>query len=151
MGKNSFFVNLKIFALSILVILSNVAGNSLLNMGVKGGKLVSLASVLKLAVSPTLVAGVLLLITWMLLRMALLSTSPMTVVLPLTAGVAYVLTGGIGQFWFAEKVPVTYDCGLFFLIAGVLLVGTSGRTVDSRKRAEDPDSRTCPSTAEYQL
>lgn len=150
-GKNNLLANFKILALSILVILSNVVGNCFLNMGVKGEKLVSWASLFKLVVSPTLVAGVLLLIAWMLLRMALLSTSPMSVVLPLTAGVAYVLTGGIGQFWFAEKVPITYDCGLLFIIAGVLLVGTSGRAVDIRTSESDADPRACESTIpEYQ-
>ena len=81
-GNNNLFANFKILALSILVILSNVLGNCLLNVGVKEGKLVSWASVLRLVASPTLVGGVLLLITWMLLRMALLSSSPMSVVLP---------------------------------------------------------------------
>lgn len=141
---------MKILALSILVVLSNVVGNCLLNVGVKGGSLVSWASVLRLVVSPTLIAGVLLLIAWMLLRMALLSTGPMSVVLPLTAGLGYVLTGGIGQFWFAEKVPVTYNCGLLFIIAGVLLVGTSGRAAVPRTRASaEPDSRACVVTGEY--
>src|SRR4051794_6102432 len=125
-------------------------GNCLLNMGVKEGKLVSYASVLKLVVSPTLVTGILLLIAWMLLRMALLSTGPMSVVLPLTAGLGYLLTGGIGQFWFAEKVPVTYNCGLLIIIAGVLLVGTSGRKAVPRRHVSDPESRACPPTAEYQ-
>ena len=149
-GNNNLFANFKILALSILVILSNVLGNCLLNVGVKEGKLVSWASVLRLVASPTLVGGVLLLITWMLLRMALLSSSPMSVVLPLTAGVAYVLTGGIGQFWFAEKVPVTYDCGLLFIIVGVVLVGTSGGPVRPRKHASDPESRAYTPTSEYQ-
>jgi multidrug transporter EmrE-like cation transporter len=149
-GKNNLLANFKILALSILVVLSNVVGNCLLNVGVKGGNLVSWASVLRLVVSPTLIAGVLLLIAWMLLRMALLSTGPMSVVLPLTAGFGYVLTGGIGQFWFAEKVPVTYNCGLLFIIAGVLLVGTSGRAAVPRTHVSGPESRACAPTAEYQ-
>jgi multidrug transporter EmrE-like cation transporter len=149
-GRNNLFANLKILSLSILVILSNVVGNCLLNIGVKEGRLVSWTSVLRMVVSPALIAGVLLLIAWMLLRMALLSSSPMSVVLPLTAGVAYVLTGGIGQFWFAEKVPVTYDCGLLFIIAGVLLVGTSGRAVHPRTRASDPHPQRCAATRQYQ-
>ena len=150
MGKNNFIGNSKILALSILVVLSNVMGNCLLNMGVKEGKLVSYASVLKLVVSPTLVTGIVLLIAWMLLRMALLSTGPMSVVLPLTAGVGYVLTGGIGQFWFAEKVSVTYDLGLMLMVAGVLLVGTSGSTVGSGAPAADAEVRSCAPAAEYQ-
>ncbi|MFL6350849.1 MAG: hypothetical protein ACJ74Z_03230 [Bryobacteraceae bacterium] len=148
--KNSLLAKFKILALSILVILSNVVGNCFLNMGVKGGSLVSWASFFKLFVSPALVTGVVLLMAWMLLRMALLSATPMTVVLPLTAGVGYLLTGGIGQFWFAEKVPVTYDCGLLFIIAGVVLVGTSGRAVKTPPRVLDPDAPPCASNrAEY--
>jgi multidrug transporter EmrE-like cation transporter len=149
-GKNNFIANSQILALSILVVLSNVMGNCLLNMGVKEGKLVSYASVLKLVVSPTLVTGVVLLIAWMLLRMALLSTGPMSVVLPLTAGVGYVLTGGIGQFWFAEKVSVTYDLGLILMVAGVLLVGTSGSVVGSGAPAADAEVRSCAPAPEYQ-
>jgi multidrug transporter EmrE-like cation transporter len=149
-GKNNLLANFKILALSILVILSNVVGNCFLNMGVKEGRLVSWASALKLIMSPALVTGVVLLIAWMLLRMALLSTTPMTVVLPLTAGVGYLLTGGIGQFWFAEKVPVTYDCGLLFIIAGVILVGTSGRAVSPKTSESASESEACTSTGEYQ-
>jgi len=149
-GRSNFIGNSKILGLSILVILSNVVGNCLLNMGVKGGSLMSWASVLRLVFSPTLVAGVLLLITWMLLRMALLSTSPMSVVLPLTAGAGYVLTGGIGQFWFAEKVPVTYDLGLILMVAGVLLVGTSGSAVAPPAPVSEAEARSCGSAAEYQ-
>jgi multidrug transporter EmrE-like cation transporter len=149
-GKNNFIGSSKILSLSILVVLSNVMGNCLLNMGVKEGKLVSWASVLKLVASPTLVTGIVLLIAWMLLRMALLSTGPMSVVLPLTAGVGYVVTGGIGQFWFAEKVPITYDLGLILMAVGVLLVGTSGSTVSPQAPACDAEARTCTATAEYQ-
>jgi multidrug transporter EmrE-like cation transporter len=149
-GKNNFIGSSKILSLSILVVLSNVMGNCLLNMGVKEGKLVSWPSVLKLIASPTLVTGIVLLIAWMLLRMALLSTGPMSVVLPLTAGVGYVVTGGIGQFWFAEKVPITYDLGLILMAAGVLLVGTSGSTVSPHAPASDPEARTRAVTAEYQ-
>lgn len=149
-GKSYFIANLKVLALSILVILSNVMGNCLLNMGVKEGKLASWASILRMVVSPTLIGGVLLLIAWMLLRMALLSTSPMTVVLPLTAGVAYALTGGIGQFWFAEKVPATYDYGLVLIVAGVLLVGTSACAPGPGKAIEETESPTCVPAADYQ-
>jgi multidrug transporter EmrE-like cation transporter len=149
-GKNNFIGSSKILSLSILVVLSNVMGNCLLNMGVKEGKLVSWASVLKLVASPTLVTGIVLLIAWMLLRMALLSTGPMSVVLPLTAGVGYVVTGGIGQFWFAEKVPITYDLGLILMAVGVLLVGTSGSNASPQAPASDAEARTCTATAEYQ-
>src|SRR5438105_4975869 len=150
MGENNSIANLKVLALSTLVILANVLGNCLLNTGVKEGKLVNWASAVRLIASPTLVAGVVLLIAWMLLRMALLSTSPMTVVLPLTAGAGYVLTGGIGQFWFAEKVPVTYDYGLILIVAGVLLVGTSNCAPGPRARARETELLTCSRTAESQ-
>jgi multidrug transporter EmrE-like cation transporter len=149
-GRANSIATLKIFALSVLVVLSNVSGNCLLNIGVKEGKLVSWASVLRLVASPTLLAGILLLILWMLLRVALLSTSPMTLVLPLTAGAGYVLTGGIGQFWFREKVPLTYDYGLACIIAGVVLVGSSGCTPDPKAREPEAEPRTCAPAAGYQ-
>jgi multidrug transporter EmrE-like cation transporter len=149
-GKNNIIANSRILALSFLVVLSNVMGNCLLNMGVKGGNLATWASVLRLVGSPTLVTGIVLLIAWMVLRMALLSTGPMSVVLPLTAGLGYVLTGGIGQFWFAEKVPVTYDFGLTLIVAGVLVVGTSGSELGPRAPASDAESETCVPTTEYQ-
>jgi multidrug transporter EmrE-like cation transporter len=149
-GQNNSIANLKILALSVLVILSNVIGNCLLNSGIKAEKLVSWASLLKLVMSPALITGVLLLITWMLLRMALLSTGPMSVVLPLTAGAGYVLTGGIGQFWFAEKVPVTYDFGLILILAGVFLVGASSDARAARTPIPD-ESQTCVPAADCQV
>jgi len=149
-GKRNFIANFKILALSILVVLSNVMGNCLLNMGVKEEKLVSWASVFRLVGSPTLVAGVLLLITWMVLRMALLSTSPMTVVLPLTAGVGYVLTGEIGQFWFAEEVHAIYDYGLIRTVAGAVLVGTSPCSDAQGASPSEPEAPPCNSAPDYQ-
>jgi multidrug transporter EmrE-like cation transporter len=149
-GKSYIITKLKILALSILVILSNVMGNCLLNTGIKAGKLANWASILKLIASPSLVAGILLLIAWMLLRMALLSNSPMTVVLPLTAGVGYALIGGIGQFWFSETVPRTYDLGLILIMAGVLLVGTSTRAPEPGTCTNEGESQTCLPTTDYQ-
>ncbi len=149
-GKTYLIANLKTFALTVLVIVSNVLGNCLLNIGVKQGKLATFASVLRLVASPALITGVLLLIAWMLLRMALLSSTPMTVVLPLTAGVAYALTGGIGQFWFAEKVSATYDYGLLLILAGVVLVGTSACREEPGTWAPESEASARTPTPEYQ-
>ena len=149
--------NLKVFALSLLVVVSNVVGNSLLNAGVKSGNLGGWAAILRLTVSPALVGGVVLLIAWMLLRMALLSTSPMTIALPMTAGAGYLLTAGIGRFWFAEKVPVTYGYGLILIVAGVFLVGTSatnfgdaGHAPTSADRLQRELAESSVQTSEYQ-
>ncbi len=149
-GKTYLIANLKTFALAVLVIVSNVLGNCLLNIGVKHGKLVTLASVLRMVVSPCVIAGVLLLIAWMLLRMALLSSTPMTVVLPLTAGVAYAVTGGIGQFWFAEKVSARYDYGLLLILVGVVLVGTSACREEPATWAPATELSATTSAPEYQ-
>ncbi len=117
--------NWKISALAVLVVLSNVIGNCFLNMGVKAWKFAGWSSVPAAVASPALLTGVLFLMAWLFLRMALLSNGPMTLVLPVTAGFGYLLTGGIGQFWFAEKVSVTYDYGLILIAVGVWLVGNS--------------------------
>lgn len=136
---DTFVAKLKILALSVLVIVSNVTGNCLLNVSVKAGKFAGWVSVLRHVLSPTLIAGVLLLITWMLLRMALLSRTAMTLALPLTAGGGYLLTGAVSRLLFSEKVPVTYNYGLILITLGVLLVGSSNFSPDCKSRASDSD------------
>jgi len=122
----------KVSALAVLVVMANVIGNCFLSVGVKAGQFAGWSSAARSILSPALLTGVLLLIMWLFLRMALLSTGPMSVLLPVTAGLGYVVTGGIGQFWFAERVSMTYDYGLLLILAGVYLVGSSASSRDSK-------------------
>jgi multidrug transporter EmrE-like cation transporter len=60
-------------------------------------------------------------------RLALLSATDMSLVLPATAGVGYVLTSLVGQFWLHETVSSTHNFGLAVIVAGVLLIGSTSK------------------------
>ena len=114
---------MRVLVLSALVILTSVSGNYFLSVGMKGsGQGIGVG----LAMEPAILFGVLLLISWMLLRLALLSATDMSLVLPLTAGVAYILTSLAGQFWLKETVTRSHNVGLALSAVGVILVGASG-------------------------
>ena len=113
---------LRVFALSAGTILSVVAGNASLGYGVKSA---SSQAVLSLLLNPWIITGILLQIGWMLLRMALLSITPMSIILPLTAGVAYILTGVTSVLFLDEKLGHAQWWGLALIFVGVLVIGAS--------------------------
>ncbi|HZO54808.1 MAG TPA: hypothetical protein VFB63_19020 [Bryobacteraceae bacterium] len=101
----------------IVVVLSNVAGNSCLNWGMKqSGALLQ----------PVVVAGVALLIVWTLARMALLSWADLSFVLPVTA-IGYVLNVLVGIALFGEHVTAERWIGALLVTAGAALVGLDAR------------------------
>jgi len=75
--------------------------------------------------NPLVIGGIALLVGWMLFRMALLSITPMSVVLPITAGLAYLLTSAVGQVLLRETVGKQHGVALAFIFIGVLLIGSS--------------------------
>jgi multidrug transporter EmrE-like cation transporter len=113
---------LRVFALSAGTILSVVAGNASLGYGVKSA---SSQAVLSLLLNPWIIAGIVLQIGWMLLRMALLSITPMSIILPLTAGVAYILTGVTSVLFLHERLGHGQWWGLALIFVGVLVIGAS--------------------------
>jgi drug/metabolite transporter (DMT)-like permease len=100
---------LKTWLFAAIVVLSNAFGNLFLDFGVHGS-------------FAWLVAGVLLLILWMLARMTLLSWADLSFVLPVTA-VGYVLSALFGWLFLNETVSTTRWIGTLFIFAGVALVG----------------------------
>lgn len=112
----------RVFILSAAVILSTVVGNSAISHGVKSAKSETISALLT---SPWVIAGILLLIGWMIFRMALLSITPMSIILPLTAGIAYILTALAGRFVLHETLGRIQMWGLALIFVGVLLIGTS--------------------------
>jgi uncharacterized membrane protein len=98
------------------VIVSNVAGNLLLSIGVKRDAI------------GFLLAGVALLIFWTLSRMTLLSRADLSYVLPVTA-IGYVLNAVAGRIVLAEHVSLTRWTGTILIVAGSALVSrTPART-----------------------
>jgi multidrug transporter EmrE-like cation transporter len=114
--------SLRVPLLGALVILSNLAGNFFLSLGMKHA---SGSWDIGLALRPDLICGVVLLIAWLLLRLALLSATDMSLVLPLTAGFGYILTSLVGQFWLREAVSRWHNVGLALIALGAFLVGVS--------------------------
>jgi drug/metabolite transporter (DMT)-like permease len=110
---------LKTWAFAALVVLSNAFGNLFLDFGVHGS-------------FAWLVAGVLLLILWMLSRMTLLSWADLSFVLPVTA-VGYVLSALFGFAFLGETVSAKRWLGTLLIFAGVALVGRTGESTEIRK------------------
>ena len=99
--------------LTLVVILSNVAGNLLLSLGLK-----SPAG----ALSPLVFLGVGLLILWTLSRMTLMSWADLSYILPVTA-IGYVLSAIAGKLFLAEQISMLRWSGTALIVAGILLVG----------------------------
>lgn len=102
----------KTWLFAIIVVLSNAFGNLFLDFGVNGPGISW----------PWLIAGVLLLILWMLSRMTLLSWADLSFVLPVTA-VGYALSALFGWLFLNENVSPARWLGTLFIFAGVALVG----------------------------
>jgi drug/metabolite transporter (DMT)-like permease len=112
--------------LACVVILSNVFGNLLLSLGLRGD----------FFVNPWIVLGVSLLILWMLARMTLLSWADLTYVLPVTA-LGYVLTAVVARMFLGEQVSPARWAGIALIIAGVSMVSdTPIRTTAGQSREE---------------
>jgi drug/metabolite transporter (DMT)-like permease len=109
----------KTWIFSAIVVLSNAFGNLFLDFGVHGAFL-------------WMVAGVLLLILWMLTRMTLLSWADLSFVLPVTA-FGYVLSAFFGYAFLNETVSLTRWIGTFLIFAGVALVGRTAESTEKRQ------------------
>jgi drug/metabolite transporter (DMT)-like permease len=118
----------------ILVILSQPFGNLLLTMGMKHRVLASPWDYLSAIFSRYVAMGIVLLIVWLLSRMALLSWADLSYVLPLTA-VGYIVTALIGRFLLHETVHVARWSGTILIVAGTGLVGmTPTRSPEGKRR-----------------
>jgi drug/metabolite transporter (DMT)-like permease len=109
------------------VVLANVLGNLSLSWGLKQpGAVLTAAplSYLKTLFTPWVAAGLLLLIVWMLSRMALLSWADLSYVLPVTA-MGYVMTVVAGKVFLLEQVSWQRWTGSLLVMAGVAIVSST--------------------------
>ena len=117
--------HLKTAAFTAIVVVSNVAGNGVLNWGVKSDHLAIQA------------AGVVLLILWLLARMTLLSWADLTWVLPVTA-IGYVLSAFVGEWYFAERVTGWRWIGTALIAIGAAVVAMQDETTKKRPDQKEP-------------
>jgi drug/metabolite transporter (DMT)-like permease len=110
----------KTFAFAAFVILSNAFGNLFLSLGMRQS---GDANIIAALFQPQAFLGILLLISWLLARMAMLSWADLTYVLPVTA-LGYVISAVLGRAFQAEVITGTRWAGIALIVAGVMLVGS---------------------------
>jgi drug/metabolite transporter (DMT)-like permease len=96
------------------VVLANVSGNAVVSWGIKREHWLVIA------------AGVLLLIAYMLARMALLSWADLSWVVPVTA-IGYALNVIAGRVFLEEPVSALRWSGTLFIVCGTALVTATER------------------------
>ncbi len=110
----------RLFAL--IVILSNVLGNGALARGMRGRTTQTALDYILVIFTPWVASGILLLIVWLLSRMALLSWADLTYVLPVTS-LGFVLSALAGHFFLDEKITASRWAGTLLIVAGAVLIG----------------------------
>jgi drug/metabolite transporter (DMT)-like permease len=135
MHKESARLRLKTWVCAIIVIFSNVFGNFFLKRGMPA-ELPTPLSYITVLFRPPVVLGVVLLVLWMLSRMALLSWADLSYVLPLTS-IGYALVALVGFALLHEHISATRWAGIALIMAGVALVsvGTAPQTARPKARA----------------
>ena len=113
-------LRLKTWCFAVVVVFSNVFGNFFLKRGMPPELATPLAYITVLF-HPWVTLGVLLMIVWMLSRMALLSWADLSYVLPVTA-VGYVLVAIVGKVLLDEQITMKRWAGIGLIVAGVALV-----------------------------
>ena len=105
-----------------LVIVSQPLGNLFLTMGMKHRVLGSPWDYLTAIFTPYVALGIVLLIVWLLSRMALLSWADLSYVLPVTS-LGYAASAVIGHFFLNEHITPHRWAGTLLIVAGTILVG----------------------------
>lgn len=117
---------LKAILLALLVVCFNAVGNLTLAWGMKhiSGVGVNPLGYLQAMLNPFVAAGIVLLILWLLTRMALMSWADLSFVQPLMA-IGYVVAAVLGKFVLNEQVGPAQWLGVALIFAGSILVGTT--------------------------
>ena len=121
-----------------VVILSGVLGNYFMKRGMPATLNFPLDYITVLF-RPYVALGVLLLVLWLLSRMALLSWADLSYVVPVTS-VGYALTALAGQVFLHEAIGLKHWTGIALIVAGVALVsgGAQVRTYPIRQAETRP-------------
>lgn len=114
------------------VVLLNAAGNYALSLGVKRAP--AAAGPVLALLEPAAIAGIALLVAWMLLRLKLLQMADLTFVLPLTA-VGYLLNAAMGALLLGEHVSLARWTGAVFITSGAALTSFTPHETDAAAAA----------------
>lgn len=139
MTSESVRLRWKTWACAAIVILSNVAGNFFLKRGMPA-ELATPLDYITVLFRPVVSLGVLLLILWLVSRMALLSWADLSYVVPVTA-VGYALVAVAGRIWLHEQISDRRWIGIALIMTGVALVG-GGTAPQTTKPVSPPPAET---------
>lgn len=118
---------LRTLALVLAVVFLNAIGNVFLAWGMRHFDTqvsVNPLDYIRAMLNPFVACGIVLLILWLLTRMALLSWADLSFVLPLT-GLGYILTPLCGKYILGENVPAGHWLGTLLIFAGTAMVGAT--------------------------
>ena len=124
------------FSLALAVIFLNAVGNLSLAWGMRHmTETMSLNPLgyLRAMLNPYVTLGIVLLILWLLTRMALLSWADLSFVLPLT-GVGYILAALLGKFFLNESITPVHWFGIVLIFAGTAFVGSTDQRTRGAER-----------------
>jgi drug/metabolite transporter (DMT)-like permease len=107
---------------TVIVVLSNAFGNFAMARGMRGRVTASALDYLVAIFTPWVMLGIILLIVWLLSRMALMSWADLSYVLPVTS-IGYVASAIIGRFLLNEQITPARWAGTLLVVAGAVLVG----------------------------
>jgi drug/metabolite transporter (DMT)-like permease len=131
-------LRLKTWIFAVVVVFTNVFGNFFLKRGMPPELATPLAYITVLF-HPWVALGLLLLIVWLMMRMALLSWADLSYVVPVTA-VGYVLVAVVGKVLLNEQITMKRWAGIGLIVAGVSLVsgGSAPQTAHPRPKTAGP-------------
>lgn len=120
-------------AFAAFVILSNAFGNLFIALGMHQSKEVdSPLAFLSAIFNPFVLFGIVLLIAWLLTRMAMLSWADLTYVLPVTA-FGYVVSAALGGIFLQETITPVRWAGTALIVMGTIIVGLGNPHAESAK------------------
>ena len=135
MKTESARLRLKTWVCATVVVLSNVFGNFFMKRGMPAALATPLEYITVLF-QPWVALGVLLLVLWMISRMALLSWADLSYVLPVTS-IGYVLVALAGRVLLHEQISPKRWAGIALIVAGVALVSGGSALQTMRTRGAD--------------
>jgi len=127
------------FLLIAAVVLLNAFGDLSLTWGLRHIPQTLAANPLhyvEAMLNPFVAAGITMLIFWLLTRMALMSWADLSFVLPVTS-VGYILVALLGRFFLHEQVSAARWLGIFLILCGAILVGSSNHESTAVTGAEE--------------
>ncbi|MEP7353445.1 MAG: EamA family transporter [Acidobacteriota bacterium] len=109
---------------AIIVILTNSVGNLFIFLGMRHVDDVTKSPLTMIAAifQPQVAIGIVLLITWLLTRMMMMSWADLTYVLPITA-FGYVVSALLGWLFLSEIITPARWVGTLLIVMGTVLVG----------------------------